>query len=45
MNMNYDTHTHTHTHTHNKKDVAFAKKTITVAKEFVETVSNDTDPN
>ena len=37
MNMNYDTHTH------NKKDVVSAKKTITVANEFVGIVSKDTD--
>ncbi|CAI2165531.1 2670_t:CDS:10 [Funneliformis geosporum] len=40
-NMNYDNNTHTH----RKNTVAFAKKTITVAKKFAETVSNDTDLN
>ena len=43
--MNSEYNTHTRTHTHSKKDVAFAKKTIMVAKEFVGIVSNDTDLN
>jgi len=40
--MNYDTHAHT-TKKMSLLRNAFAKKTIMVAKEFVETVSSGTD--